>query len=255
MVFCTSCGKEVSPGVKFCENCGTPVEQTPVSPAPSAIPSVPVPIAKKPPASARTLVIVAVAGIICLIAAAWFVGLPLLKGPQPAVTATGVSGTPTPVVPNFADPTTTVVPVTTTLPPAVPATPVQHTEDRYETSYEQIYTLDQAFSGGQKLSYNHQLTRPPLYIKFTVTPGMVSREKVDPSSGQMVNATYANPNAWFEVKVIDVATGTMEDARGFNRQYSGMTKQEFMIRNSGNYRVEMSGNDVTAHIEILIGNS
>jgi hypothetical protein len=84
---------------------------------------------------------------------------------------------------------------------------------------------------------------------------MVSREKVDPSSGQMVNATYVNPNSWFEVRVLDVATGTMVDARGFNRQYSGMTKQEFMIRNSGNYRVEMAGNDVTAHIEMLIGNS
>jgi hypothetical protein len=255
MVFCTSCGKEVSPGVKFCENCGTPVEQTPASPAPPATPSAPVTMAKKPPVASRTLVIMAVAGVICLIAVAWFVGLPLLKGPQSAVTATGISGTPTPVVPNFPDPTTTVIPVTTTLLPEAPTTPVQHTEDRYETSYEQIYTLDQAFSGGQKLSYNHELTRPPLYIKFNVTPGMISREKVDPSSGQMVNAIYANPNAWFEVKVLDAATGAMVDARGFNRQYSGMTKQEFMIRNSGNYRVEMSGNDVSAHIEVLIGNT
>jgi hypothetical protein len=245
----------VRPGVKFCENCGTPVEQPSASPELLATPPAPVTMAKKPPASARTLVTIAVAGIICLIAAAWFVGLPLLKGPQQAVTDTGVSGTPTPVVPNFPDPTTAVVPVITTLPPAVPTTPVQHTEDRYETSYEQIYTLDQVFAGGQKISYSHDLTRPPLYIKFNVTPGMISREKVDPSSGKMVNATYANPNAWFEVKVLDAATGAMVDARGFNRQYSGMTKQEFMIRNAGNYRVEMSGNDVSAHIEMLIGNT
>jgi hypothetical protein len=255
MAFCTSCGKEVSPGVKFCENCGTPVEQTPVAPAPPAVPTAPATMAKKPPSSSRTLLIGAIAGIIILIAVAWFVGLPLLKGSQPAVPAAGISATPTPVVPNFPDPSPTVETVAAIFTPAATPTPVQRTEDRYETSYEQIYTLDQVFNGGQKLSYNHELTRPPLYIKFNVTPGMITRQKVDPSSGQMVDATYANPNAWFEVKVLDVATGTMVDARGFNKQYSGMTKQEFMIRNSGNYRVEMSGNDVDAHIEILIGNS
>jgi hypothetical protein len=212
-------------------------------------------MAKKPPASSRTLLMGAIVGIILLIAVAWFVGLPLLKGSPPAVPAAGVAATPTPVVPNFPAPSPSAVPVSTTLLPEAATTPVQRTEDRYETSYEQIYTLDQVFNGGQKLFYNHELTRPPLYIKFTLTPGMVSREKVDPSSGQMVNATYVNPNAWFEVRVLDVATGTMVDARGFNRQYSGMIKQEFMIRNSGNYRVEMAGNDVSAHIEMLIGNS
>ena len=255
MVFCTSCGKEVRPGVKFCKNCGTPVEQIPASPAPPAASPVPVTMAGKPPASSGTLVIVFIAGVICLIAVAWLVGFPLLKGPQSAVTATGVSDTPTPLVPNLPDPSPSAAPVTTTLPPDTTSTPVQHTEDRYETSYEKIYTLDQVFAGGQKISYSHDLTRPPLYIKFNVTPGMISREKVDPSSGKMVNAIYANPNAWFEVKVLDAVTGAMVDARGFNRQYSGMTKQELMIRNAGNYRVEMSGNDVSAHIEMLIGNS
>jgi hypothetical protein len=255
MAFCTSCGKEVSPGVKFCENCGTPVEQIPVAPAPPAVPTAPVTMAKKPPASSRTLLIGAIAGIMILIAVAWFVGLPLLKGSPPAVPAAGVSVTPATAVPNVPDPSPSVVPVTPTLLPSASTTPVQHTEDRYETAYEQIYTLDQIFNGGQKLSYTHDLTRPPLYIKFNVTPGMITRQKVDPSSGQMVNAIYANPNSWFEVAVLDAATGVVVDARGFNKQYSGMTKQEFMIRNSGNYRVEMSGNDVDAHIEILIGNT
>jgi hypothetical protein len=198
--------------------------------------------------------IVAIAGVICLIAVAWFVGLPLLKGSHPTSSG-GVPGTPYPTVQSVPDPSVSVIPVATSILPVTSSTPVQHTEDRYETAYEQIYTLDQTFAGGQKISYNHDLTHPPLYIKFNVTPGMITREKVDPSSGQMVKAKYANPNAWFEVSVIDVATGTVVDARGFNKKYSGMTNQEFMIRNAGNYRVEMSGNDVSAHIEIFIGNT
>jgi len=32
-----------------------------------------------------------------------------------------------------------------------------------------------------------------------------------------------------------------------------MTKQEYMVRTPGNYKVELSGNDVFAEVQILIG--
>ena len=34
MANCTSCGSELKPGAKFCENCGATVPQAPVNPAP-----------------------------------------------------------------------------------------------------------------------------------------------------------------------------------------------------------------------------
>jgi hypothetical protein len=47
----------------------------------------------------------------------------------------------------------------------------------------------------------------------------------------------------------------LKDEQGFNKGYSIMTIQEFMVRAPGNYRVEMTGNDVTAEVRILTGNS
>ncbi|NMB79851.1 MAG: zinc-ribbon domain-containing protein, partial [Methanomicrobiales archaeon] len=39
MAFCTSCGKELTPGNKFCEHCGAAVELP--APAPGQAPPVP----------------------------------------------------------------------------------------------------------------------------------------------------------------------------------------------------------------------
>jgi len=255
MKFCTSCGKEVDPGTKFCENCGTPLESAlpPASPElPEPAQSRPAPPAPPGTGSPKSRVIIAVVAVICVIGAALFFGLPLLKG-----TAGSGSGLPAgaPVRPVTLNDQESAGPALSSTPSGITAGAVQRTEGRYETSYEQVYTLDQGFMYGQKVNFDHDLTRPPLYIKFDLTPGMVSREKLDPSTGMMVNATYANPNSWFEVKVLNAATGEAVDARGFNREYNGMTKQEFMVRSPGNYRVQLSGNDVRAHVVILIGNS
>jgi hypothetical protein len=129
---------------------------------------------------------------------------------------------------------------------------------RYGESYEQVYTLNKNFAFGQKEVFFQNLTRPPLYIKFNLTPAMITREKViniGLSSEETVNATYPSPNAWFEVKVLDAGSGAVVDSRGFNKEYSVMTKQEFMVRNEGNYQVELSGNDVFAEVRILRGTS
>jgi hypothetical protein len=55
------------------------------------------------------------------------------------------------------------------------------------------------------------------------------------------------------VKVLDAGTGAVIDKRGFHKEYSEMTKQEFMVRNLGNYQVEIAGNDVLAEVRILVG--
>jgi hypothetical protein len=91
---------------------------------------------------------------------------------------------------------------------------------------------------------------------FNITPGMVVREKlvdIGLSSERNITVTYVNPNAWFEVIVFDSINGTIADKRGFNKDYSQITRQEFMVRTMGTYRIEMSGNDVFVEVQILTG--
>jgi hypothetical protein len=73
------------------------------------------------------------------------------------------------------------------------------------------------------------------------------------SSEHTITVTYVNPNAWFEVTVFDSGNGTIVDTRGFNKDYSQITRQEFMVRTKGTYRIEMSGNDVSVDVQILTG--
>jgi hypothetical protein len=258
MPFCTSCGAEISAHEKFCTSCGAPMDQPagPITPKSHATlqpaPVEPTPTIK-PGIPKKTLLIIGIVAILVILAAVYVAGIPMLKtlSPQQPV--------PTPV------PITPVPRMTTNAQPSKPpslsppmATPLETLEVRYGDSYEQVYTLTKDFSFGQKEVFSHDLTRPPLYIKFNLTPDMITRQKminIGLSSEATINSTYTSPNAWFEVKVIDAGSGAVIDKRGFNKEYSQMTKQEFMVRNKGNYKVELSGNDVLAEVRILIGTS
>jgi hypothetical protein len=137
-------------------------------------------------------------------------------------------------------------------------TPLEIFEVRYGKSYKQVYTLTKDFASGQKEVFSHNLIRPPLLIKFSLTPDMVTRERViniGLASEKTIKTTDPSPDAWFEVKVLDAGSGAVIDKQGFQKQYSGMTKQEFMVLNQGNVNVEISGNDVLAEVQILIGTS
>jgi hypothetical protein len=253
MPFCTSCGAEISADKKFCTSCGAPMDP-PAGPLPSVspLPVQPAPV-EKPGLSKKTLLIIGIVAVIVLLAAVYVAGIPMLKALSPQQTVpTPVPGTPAPFVTSSALPSKTP-----TLPPTT-VTPVQTLEVRYGESYEQVYTLNKDFVSGQKEVFSQVLTRPPLYIKFNLTPEMITREKViniGLSSEETINSTYPSPNAWFEVKVFDAGSGAIIDKQGFHKEYSEMTKQEFMVRNKGNYRVEISGNDVVAEVRILIGTS
>ena len=67
------------------------------------------------------------------------------------------------------------------------------------------------------------------------------------------NTTENSPYSWFEVKVLDAGSGAVLDQQGFGKDYPDVTKDFFMVRQKGNYRIEMSGNDVTADVQMLIG--
>ena len=265
MPFCTSCGKEVVPGKKFCEYCGTPLEQPVAAPALQAIspavPAAPVPFPPAPvkPAggSGKILVIAGILVIFAVIAGVYFFGLPLISGSYSIgpgfQQATSIQTQVPTAIPTVLPPATTNAPVTTT----VPGADLTY-EEKYTETYNLVYSANHAFSGGQKEVFTQDLTDPPLYIKFNITPTMYYGERpvdIGLSSEHVVNLSYVSPDAWFKVTVYDAGNGEVVDEQGFNKEHSTTEQQEFMVRAPGNYRVEMTGNEVTADIQILTGKS
>lgn len=260
MRFCTSCGKELTPGKKFCEYCGTPVEQPaaapvpPVTPAaaPDSPPAVPVRPSK---GSGKTIFIAGMIGILVIVAGVYFVGLPLISGSKG--TGSNLRESTVPPSPTLPSLPTTVLEKTTSLPTTVYSPAVSQTyEDKYTETYSLVYSVDRAFVGGQKEVFTYDTSTPPLYIKFNITPKMFYGEKtvdIGLSSERVINTSYTSPSAWFRVSVYDAGNGELREQQGFNKEYGIMTKQEFMVRAPGNYRVEMTGNDVIAEVRILAG--
>jgi len=266
MPFCFSCGKEISATQKFCEYCGTaqdisdgaalsPGQQPPPPPPPLQVPRAQplVPSAKKPPLPRNSIIIAGIIVMVLVAASAYFIGMPLVKG-----------GLPPSMQPSAPPITSTVMTtVITTVPPPIPTlrettvpTAVITRDDRFEETYLELFNRNLTYKFGQKELFPVDLTRPPLFIKFNVIPVMVNKSKladIGLSTEHTVYAVYPDPNSWFEVKVLDAVSGTVVDARGFNKEYNQYTKQEFMVREKGNYTVEMSGNGVTVNTQILTG--
>ena len=260
MPFCTSCGKEVASGKKFCEYCGTPLEQPVAAPAvaappPPAIPDAPVlpqtaPV-KPSGGSGKTMMVAGIVVVLVLVAGVYFIGLPLIS--RSSGTGSTLQQT-TPFPAQGLNP----FPTQTTRAPGNVNTPAAGLtyEEKYTEIYNQVYTINRAFVGGQKEVFTQNLKNPPLYIKFNITPKMFYGEKtvdIGLSSERVIQTSYPSPNAWFKVKVYDAGNGELVEDQGFNKGYSVTTQQEFMVRAPGDYRVEMSGNDVTADIRILTG--
>jgi hypothetical protein len=258
MSFCTSCGAEISADKKFCTSCGAPMDQptgpvAPGSPVPvQPVPGEPTPVIK-PGIPKKTLLIIGIVAVLVIIAAVYVAGLPMLKAffPQQPV-PTPVPSTTAPRMTTYAQPSKTSSLGSTTV------TPLEIFEVHYGKSYKQVYKLTKNFASGQKEVFSHDLTSPPLLIKFSLIPDMQTRDKViniGLSSETTIKTTYPSPNAWFEISVLDAGSGAVIDKQGFHKGYSEMTEQEFMVRNQGNYNVEISGNDVLAEVRILSGTS
>jgi hypothetical protein len=263
MPFCTSCGAEVAADKKFCPQCGTPLEpetgpavpKTPAAPKVRINPPSPRLTPAIPPKKPKTALIIGSIVVILVIAAAvYFVGLPMLKANQRS--ADDLASSPTPSVTYKTLPTPLLTPQYTPDITETTILPVQQRDDRLEEDYEPIYALNQKFSFGQKITFAHNLTRPPLYIRFNLTPTQIVRHRLVSAltnNEHYENTTENSPQSWFEVKVLDAGSGAVIDQEGFGNDYSDITKQSFMVRQDGNYRIEMSGNEVVADIQMLIG--
>ena len=284
MPFCRYCGSRTEPGQKFCEECGAPIVTIqPAPPAPAAeqpgpeqpldrqdagaagppvpVPGTDVPYRKEhpaiatPPSSGKILAVILAIAII-VGAAAWYAGMPLMKGePIPGMGLSAVTTVPTtnpaitPETPRMTTPATTVPPT---------PIPVLTVEDRYRETYEVIYTSNRSYQYGERVTFPYNLSQPPLYVKFNVTPAMVNDTKIADiglSSEHVVYAVYPDPHAWFEVKVLDAANGAVIESRGFgvSKGYSEQERQEFMVRKSGDFIIEISGSMVYVITEIRKG--
>ena len=203
------------------------------------------------------MVIAGIIVILVIIAAVYFIGLPIISG-SPGTRSTLQQSTTLPTQALTPFPTSPSTEITDTPRTANIPTPYQTYEERYMEIYNQVYSVNHAFTGGQKEIFTQDLLTPPLYIKFNITPKMFYGEKtvdIGLSSEHVVNLSYISPNSWFKVSVYDAGNGGLVEEQGFNKGYSIMTKQEFMVRAPGNYRVEMTGNDVIAEVWILTGKS
>jgi hypothetical protein len=200
------------------------------------------------------MIIGVVVVLIVIIAVVYFAGMPMLKGNPKSSEDFLQSSTPlvTPTIMQTALPALQYTPtITETIIPIVKVR-----DDRFEADYEQVYTLNQKFAFGEKVSFAHELTKPPLYIHFNLTPTIITRHRlvsIGTNNEHWENTTETSPYAWFEVKVLDAGSGAVIEKQGFGNDYSDLTKHNFMVRKSGNYRIEMSGNDVHADVLMLSG--
>jgi len=252
MPFCPSCGAETVPGNRFCVECGAPVDATtpPATPQVTPVPGTPTP-PPRPGMHRMTMILVAAAAICVIIAAIVLTGMTLSKsGSFSAASAPPVSAVPTGYAVVL---TPTPTPTATPTPTFTPN--IQHSE-RFGSDYLQVYKLSQNFSYGQKESFTHNLTSPPLYIRFALDPVMINRHvisNIGTSIEHMINTTEVSPDAWFEVKVFDARNGALVDQQGFGKDYSDVPTQEFMVREPGSYRIEMSGHEVFANVSVMTG--
>lgn len=227
------------------------------SPAVSATPVLPPAVPVKPSGgSGKSMIIAGIVVLLIIIAGVYFIGLPMInRTPGTGTFLQQATTLPTPTVTPF--PTTHSTDISGVSMTVIPAAD-QTYEERYMETYNQVYIVNHAFTGGQKEIFTQDLPSPPLYIKFNITPKMFYGEKtvdIGLSSERVVNTSYTSPSAWFTVSVYDADNGGLIEEQGFNKEYSVMTKQEFMVRAPGNYRIEMTGNDVIAEVRILTGKS
>ncbi len=159
---------------------------------------------------------------------------PIEAEPDPGY-LTPVAPYPTPI-PDMTSPTFSTQPETTPTPEA------------YVTLYDRTARFTQNTE-----AFAFDLTAPPLLIDFTVEPKMITREKYFTSDysnikSGMVKQTFPSETSWFKVTVWDRGSNTVVVENGFGKLYSADAHKQVYVGRSGNYQIELSGNDVKVHV-------
>jgi hypothetical protein len=127
------------------------------------------------------------------------------------------------------------------------------TPDTYVTIYNQTIQYPQATK-----AFSFDLTTPPLIIEFGVEPKMITRTKHAKSDyGKReykdYKQTFPSENAWFVVTVRDRESGMIVAEEGFGKLYSTDTQKKVFVGRSGNYQIQLAGNDARVHVLMRAG--
>lgn len=271
MPVCESCGSDIKPGKKFCTECGAPVVKPgvsspsppvppppqqiipPLPPLPSPLPAPSSPVSSPKPQLPLDKIIIAAVLVVAIAGIILFIGLPLLQAPgtnnKPLTDSVQVTPTPPRPVPAVTTP-----PASTPLPTGTVQNPSGTIVYRSGVPYIQVYSKQYEL-GMARSVFSYTLKEPPLLIECDLNPETVTREKlvdIGTSNERYITATYPDPSAWLDLKVINADTDSVIETIRFSKNYVGMLNQEYTIRAPGNYRFEIAGSLVSPTVRLLV---
>jgi len=130
---------------------------------------------------------------------------------------------------------------------------VTPTPDMYVTLYNRtawfVWTTE---------AFAFDLTVPPLLIDFKVEPKMITREVRAKSDykdrkDETYRQTFPSEDSWFKVTVRDRNSGAIVAENGFGKLYSADARKQIYVGQSGNYQIDLTGNDVKVYVLIRAG--
>ncbi len=130
---------------------------------------------------------------------------------------------------------------------------VTPTPDTYVTLYNRtawfVWTTE---------AFAFDLTVPPLLIDFKVEPKMITREVRAKSDykdrkDETYRQTFPSEDSWFKVTVRDRNSGAIVAENGFGKLYSADARKQIYVGQSGNYQIDLTGNDVKVYVLIRAG--
>jgi hypothetical protein len=143
-----------------------------------------------------------------------------------------------------------------TVQPTTPPTPRST-----EPTYVEVYNKELPFKGNVSV-LEYELKNPPLLLDFSMKPIILTGTAVerDPTCSptdtnlclRTVTKTYPDPNAWFTATVTDLGTYRIVGKTGYGRDYDVAVNKSLTIKNPGNYRIEMSGNRLSAVVRMRV---
>ncbi|MDD1653557.1 MAG: hypothetical protein LUQ64_03320 [Methanomicrobiales archaeon] len=157
--------------------------------------------------------------------------------------------------------TTAPAGVVVEIPQEVVRTTTPPTPTSTEVTYVEVYNKEYLFRGNTSV-LEYALTSPPLLIDVSMktinlTGTAVERDPTcTPTDTNLclrtVTKYYPDPNAWFTITVVNKDTNQVAGKTGYGREYDVAMDKRLTIKAPGNYRIEMSGNRLSAVIRMRI---
>lgn len=114
-------------------------------------------------------------------------------------------------------------------------------------------TATYAYNG---FAFSFSQKNPPMFINYTVIPKNVTANHVFTENGETRTLTQSeySTSSWFEITVIDNATGDiiLQDGFGASKGYPGYTSRTLKILKSGDLLIRFKGNDITAAATVWV---